>query len=134
MATMFKRTQVKATPVRDFKPELPSFVSDVIHRCLEIQVHRRYQSAREILQDLGAWRGGSSPTLGPTMRALRPTTTAGSRRLRRGVVAGAVAGVLVLVAAALRCGRAAGPRPMARRAPGCPRRQPTRCRRHSALP
>ncbi len=101
MATMFKRTQVKATPVRDFKPELPSFVSDVIHRCLEIQVHRRYQSAREILQDLGAWRGGSSPTLGPTMRALRPTTTAGSKRLRRGVVAAAVAGVLVLVAAAV---------------------------------
>jgi tetratricopeptide (TPR) repeat protein len=68
---------------------------------LELQVHRRYQSAREILQDLGAWRGGSSPTLGPTMRALRPTTTAGGKRLRRGVIAAAVVAVLALLAAAV---------------------------------
>jgi tetratricopeptide (TPR) repeat protein len=101
MATMFKRTQEKATPVRDLKPDLPPFVSDVIHRCLELQVHRRYQSAREILQDLGAWRGGSSTTLGPTMRALRPTTTAGGKRLRRGVIAAAVVAVLALLAAAV---------------------------------
>jgi tetratricopeptide (TPR) repeat protein/predicted Ser/Thr protein kinase len=101
MATMFKRTQVKATPVRDFKPDLPPYVSDVIHRCLELQVHRRYQSAREILQDLGAWRGGTSATLGPTVRALRPTTTAGSRRLRTAAVAAAAVAAVVLIAGAI---------------------------------
>ncbi|PWB70112.1 MAG: hypothetical protein C3F15_14235 [Holophagae bacterium] len=101
MATMFKRTQVKATPVRDFKPDLPPFVSDVIHRCLELQVHKRYQSAREILQDLTAWRGGTALTIGPTVRALRPTTTAGSKRLRRGVVVAAAVAVLALIAAAV---------------------------------
>ena len=120
MATMFKRTQVKATPVRDFKPDLPPFVSDVIHRCLELQVHKRYQSAREILQDLTAWRGGTPTTLSPTMRALRPTTTAGSRRLRKGVVAAAVVAVLAVVAAAVVLWPRGGEAPAAQAGTGAP--------------
>ena len=100
MATMFKRTQEKAKPVRDLNPDLPPYVGDIIRRCLEIQPHKRYQSAREVLQDLGAWRGGGTQmTMGPTMMAMRPTTTAGSKRLRYGVIAAAaVAAVAVIVA------------------------------------
>lgn len=100
MATMFKRTQEKAMPVRDLNPELPPYVGDIIRRCLEIQPHKRYQSAREILQDLGAWRGGGTQmTMGPTMMAVRPTTTAGSNRLKYGLIGGAVLAVVVLITA-----------------------------------
>ena len=100
MATMFKRTQEKATPVRDLNPELPTWVADIIRRCLELQAHKRYQSAREILQDLGAWRGGGTQmTMGPTMMALRPTTSTGSKRLRYGLIGGAVLAAVALIAA-----------------------------------
>ena len=102
MATMFKRTQEKAKPVRDLNPELPPYVGDIIRRCLEIQPHKRYQSAREILQDLGAWRGGGTQmTMGPTMMAVRPTTTAGSKRLKYGLIGGAALAVVALVTAAV---------------------------------
>jgi tetratricopeptide (TPR) repeat protein/predicted Ser/Thr protein kinase len=103
MATMFKRTQDKATPVRDRNPELPPYVSDIIHRCLEMQPHKRYQSAREILQDLAAWRGGTvHPTIGPTIRGVvRPTTTRARTRMKIGVIAGAALAVMALVVAAV---------------------------------
>ncbi len=102
MATMFKRTQEKAMPVRDLMPELPPYVGDIIRRCLEIQPHKRYQSAREVLQDLGAWRGGGTQmTMGPTMMAMRPTTTAGGKRLKYGLIGGAVLAVVALIAIAI---------------------------------
>ncbi len=105
MATMFKRTQVRASPVRDLKPELPGFLSDVVSRCLEIAPHKRYQSARELLQDLNVWRGGTAHmTIGPTMRAFRPTTTVARKRMRMAgigfaalVLAGIVAGGVLLL-------------------------------------
>ncbi len=105
MATMFKRTQVRASPVRDLKPELPGFLSDVVSRCLEITPHKRYQSAREVLQDLNVWRGGTAHmTIGPTMRAFRPTTTVARKRMRMAgigfaalVLAGVVAGAVLLL-------------------------------------
>ena len=76
MAAMYTRTQKRATPIRDLDPSLPGFLGDVVGRCLEIPAHKRYQSAREVLQDLSVWRGGSTHmTIGPTIRGLRPTTT-----------------------------------------------------------
>jgi len=100
MAAMYTRTQERAAPVRDLNPDLPGFLGDVVHRCLEIPVHKRYQSAREILQDLAVWRGGSTHmTTGPTMRGLMSTTTVARNRLRF-VAIGAVAAVLVAVVTA----------------------------------
>ena len=70
--------------MRDLNPDLPGFLGDVVGRCLEIPPHKRYQSAREILQDLSVWRGGSTHmTVGPTMmRAVKPTTTKARKRLQ----------------------------------------------------
>lgn len=97
MAAMYTRTQKRAAPIRDLVPELPGFLGDVVARCLEIPVHKRYQSAREVLQDLAVWRGGSTHmTIGPTMRGLRPTTTAAKKRFRA-VGIGIAATVLVAV-------------------------------------
>jgi tetratricopeptide (TPR) repeat protein/predicted Ser/Thr protein kinase len=100
MAAMYTRTQKRAAPVRDLKPDLPGFLGDVVGRCLEIPVHKRYQSAREVLQDLAIWRGGSTHmTIGPTMRGMMPTTTVAKKRVRLAAV-GAVAAVVVAVMAA----------------------------------
>jgi tetratricopeptide (TPR) repeat protein/predicted Ser/Thr protein kinase/TolB-like protein len=110
MATMYKRTQERAKPVRDHTPEIPGFLSDVVQRCLEIQPHKRYQSAREILQDLNVWRGGTAQmTFGHTMRAIRPTTTKGRNWVRYAAIGGAAVIAIALVAwglTALRSGPA----------------------------
>ena len=110
MATMYKRTQERAKPVRDHAPEIPGFLSDVVQRCLEIQPHKRYQSAREILQDLNVWRGGTAQmTFGHTMRAIRPTTTKGRNWVRYAALGGAAVVVIALIAwgvVALRSGAA----------------------------
>jgi len=99
MAAMYTRTQTRATPVRDLNPDLPGFLGDVVGRCLEIPVPKRYQSAREILQDLGVWRGGSTQmTIGPTMRGLRPTTTVARKRLRLATIGTAAAALLAVAA------------------------------------
>lgn len=102
LATMFTRTQERARPVRDLKPEVPAFLSNVISRCLEISPHKRYQSAREILQDLASFQGGTSQfTVAGTMHAFRPSTTAATKRWRLGLAAAGAAVVVVLVAAAV---------------------------------
>src|SRR5712692_1360783 len=66
MGTMFKRTKERAAPPTQLDPNVPQFLSDVVGKCLEIEPQRRYQSAREILQDLEAWQVGTS------RRALNP--------------------------------------------------------------
>jgi tetratricopeptide (TPR) repeat protein/predicted Ser/Thr protein kinase/TolB-like protein len=100
MAAMFTRTQVRAKPVRDFNPDIPAFLSNVISRCLEISPHKRYQSAREILQDLATFQGGTSQfTVAGTIHALRPTTTAGRSRWRWAGIAAAILAVAALVVA-----------------------------------
>jgi tetratricopeptide (TPR) repeat protein/predicted Ser/Thr protein kinase len=99
MAAMYTRTQTRPPPIRDLNPELPGFLGDVVGRCLEIQIHRRYQSAREVLQDLSSWRGGPTHmTLGPTMmRGLKPTTTKAQNLLRIAIIGGAAVVALALV-------------------------------------
>ncbi len=56
---MFKRTSERPRPPIEVDPKVPRLLSDVTVKCLEIRPTQRYQSAREILQDLEAWRGGA---------------------------------------------------------------------------
>ncbi len=63
MGTLIKRTKEKATPVRELDPAVPQYLSDIVGRCLEINLDRRYQDAGEIVQDLDsstASKSGSS--------------------------------------------------------------------------
>ncbi len=50
--TMFLRTKERPKNPKLLNPELPDFLVRIIMRCLEIDPGQRYQSAREILQDL----------------------------------------------------------------------------------
>jgi len=71
MAMMFKRTQEKATPLVQLNLGIPGVISDIVAKCLEIKPDERYQTAREVINDLEAFTGG----------AQRGTIIAPSRRI-----------------------------------------------------
>src|SRR3984957_9636909 len=58
MAMMFKRTQEKATPLVQLNLGIPGVISDIVAKCLEIKPEERYQTAREVINDLEAFTGG----------------------------------------------------------------------------
>jgi tetratricopeptide (TPR) repeat protein/predicted Ser/Thr protein kinase len=59
-ASMFKRTKEPARPAIEVDPSVPPFLSEVARKCLEIDPKRRYQSTREIADDLETWIQGNS--------------------------------------------------------------------------
>jgi eukaryotic-like serine/threonine-protein kinase len=72
MAMMFKRTQERATPLSQLNLGVPPVISDIVSKCLEIKTEERYQSAREVISDLEAWKGGAAhSTIVPTSRRIR---------------------------------------------------------------
>lgn len=72
MAMMFKRTQERATPLSQLNLGVPPVISDIVSKCLEIKTEDRYQSAREVITDLEAWKGGvPHSTIVPTSRRIR---------------------------------------------------------------
>ena len=64
MATLVKRVQEKAKPPIAVDPAIPQRLSDVIMKCLEVDLEKRYQTTGEILADLGA---GSGATMSASM-------------------------------------------------------------------
>ena len=68
--------------------EIPRILSDIACKCLEIDPKLRYQSAKEILQDFDAWRGGAKP--GQTIAFQRPPGVALSWKTIGAIAAGAV--------------------------------------------
>jgi eukaryotic-like serine/threonine-protein kinase len=59
-AAMFKRTKQAARPAIQVDPSVPPFLSEVTRKCLEIDPERRYQSTREIADELDKWTEGTS--------------------------------------------------------------------------
>ena len=53
MATLLKRVQEKAPPPNSLHPAIPQRLSDMVMKCLEVDLARRYQSASDILTDIG---------------------------------------------------------------------------------
>ena len=97
MATMYKRTKERATPPISLNREVPAFLNDVVLKCLEPSAQRRYQSTREILHDLEAWRGGASrSTVAPVVQRLRRLPLSG-----KWLAAGLAAVVLALAGLAV---------------------------------
>jgi eukaryotic-like serine/threonine-protein kinase len=70
---MYKRTVERAAPVVTEEPSVPSFLSEVVAKCLEIDVTKRYQTIAELSKDLDAWRTGAADQ----------TSSVLQRRLRR---------------------------------------------------
>lgn len=57
---MFKRTREIPKPPIEVDTTVPKPLSDITVKCLQMSPDLRYQSAREILNDLQAWRGGAT--------------------------------------------------------------------------
>jgi serine/threonine protein kinase/tetratricopeptide (TPR) repeat protein len=57
MAKLLQRVQQRAVPVNEIDPTIPADIAAVVSKCLEPDVTKRYQTTREILNDLG---GGTS--------------------------------------------------------------------------
>lgn len=53
MATLVKRSKEPPVPPNQVEPSIPQAVNDIIMKCLQIKLERRYQSAAEVLSDLG---------------------------------------------------------------------------------
>jgi serine/threonine protein kinase/tetratricopeptide (TPR) repeat protein len=60
MAKLLQRVQQRATPVTEIDPTIPASLGAVVTKCLEPDVRKRYQTIREILDDLS----GSAPASG----------------------------------------------------------------------
>jgi tetratricopeptide (TPR) repeat protein/TolB-like protein/predicted Ser/Thr protein kinase len=90
---MYQRVKQKPTDPKLVNPDLPDYLSRIILRCLERDPTRRYQQAREILDDLDAER---VPSLAHSVQFSLPLPA------HRGwVVGGAVALVLLALAFAV---------------------------------
>ena len=73
-----KRLFVEPVPPRAIRPELPTWLQEIILRCLEVKPERRYQSAAQLALDL---REPSGVAL--TARAEKLQVSGGVRRLKR---------------------------------------------------
>jgi serine/threonine protein kinase/tetratricopeptide (TPR) repeat protein len=56
LQVMYKRVKETPKDPQKLRPETPDYLSRIILRCLEKDLQRRYQSAREVLDDLEAAR------------------------------------------------------------------------------
>jgi hypothetical protein len=83
-------TQAPNSP-KELVPELPDFVVAVIMRCLEKDLAWRYQSAREILQDLEAGRAAPTPDVPQAPAPVAVVVKAETRRRGWLMAAGAAA-------------------------------------------
>src|SRR5580692_8105533 len=57
LASLIRRTQERAKPISEFDKTIPQGLSNVVSKCLEREPAARYQTAKELLSDLGAWQG-----------------------------------------------------------------------------
>src|ERR1700732_962903 len=94
MAMMFQRTQERAPRLSRLNLGVPPVISDIVSKCLETKAEERYQSAREVISDLEAWKGGvPHSTIVPTSRRIRYAPSYQKWLLVGGVVAVLAAGV-----------------------------------------
>jgi eukaryotic-like serine/threonine-protein kinase len=100
LATLLKRTQERPQPPAEVDSTIPTTISDVVMKCLEIDRDHRYSTAREILEDLGHERPTSirtiAPTLAPAIAAPKPAEVSLLHRNRIWIAG--IAAVILLAA------------------------------------
>jgi serine/threonine protein kinase/tetratricopeptide (TPR) repeat protein len=93
MASLLRRNQERAIPAAELDSSIPKGLSDIVSKCLERDVHHRYQTAQEILSDLDAWQGSrpiqaSIPAIMPPVRRVFPWKWSAVGALALAVMAG----------------------------------------------
>ena len=64
---LLKRIQERPVPVIELDKEIPPAISEIVMKCLAVNVEDRYQTAQEVARDLEGWEG--APTTFRTMFA-----------------------------------------------------------------
>jgi eukaryotic-like serine/threonine-protein kinase len=72
MASLLMRNQERAVPVGEIDATVPPGLSDIVSRCLERDLERRYPNAAEIVADLDAWQGKRPVMASIIMQAPKP--------------------------------------------------------------
>ena len=90
-SAMFRRTIERAKPPQEMDPQVPRYLSEVVAKCLESDVRDRYQTAREIWDDLERWKQGASASRWAVLQR------AVGRKAKTRVVAIAAGVLLVIV-------------------------------------
>lgn len=62
MGKLWKRTNEPARPVAELDNSIPAGLSEIVRQCLEIDPHKRFASAAELLQAIEMWQGVSAGT------------------------------------------------------------------------
>jgi serine/threonine protein kinase/tetratricopeptide (TPR) repeat protein len=62
LGSLLKRTQEPAVPPAQVNPAIPAALSDIVMKCLATDPTERYQTGREVIADLDAFRGISAPS------------------------------------------------------------------------
>jgi serine/threonine-protein kinase len=88
MATLLKRVQEKPVPPSVVDASIPQRLSDVVMKCLEVDVARRYQTTAEILVDLGGEAVGASMAQASiaSLAAIGPGSQFGPRYMIESVI------------------------------------------------
>ena len=74
MASLLMRNQERAVPLAEIDATVPAGLSDIVGRCLERDLDRRYPNAAEIVADLDAWQGKRPVMASIVMQAPKPWT------------------------------------------------------------
>ena len=98
LGMLLKRTQEPPTPPAQVNPAIPAVASDIVMKCLAIDPAQRYQTARDLVTDLDAWRGVSatSQTMISAPQAAPVRTSSDWRKRWRWPAIGAAALMLIL--------------------------------------
>ena len=92
------KTEIPRDP-REFSPQLPDELSEIILRCLEKETEKRYQNTEELLSDLRGVERETTPAESPTPKSrliISKRTLAGARKATWKKVA-AIGGAAVLL-------------------------------------
>ena len=85
--SMYRRTVERPTPASSEESSVPAFLSEVVSKCLEIDPSKRFQSAREIWDELDRWCSGKADRPGLSFRRwARSTSTHVATRIAAGVL------------------------------------------------
>jgi serine/threonine protein kinase/tetratricopeptide (TPR) repeat protein/TolB-like protein len=74
MASLLMRNQERAVPLAEIDATVPAGLSDIVSRCLERDLDRRYPNAAEIIADLDAWQGKRPVMASIVMQAPKPAS------------------------------------------------------------
>ena len=97
MASLLMRNQERAVPVGEIDATVPAGLSDIVSRCLERDLERRYPNAAEIIADLDAWQGKRPVMASIIMQAPKPPSKIPWKWVAPGAAVVLAAGVFLAV-------------------------------------